>query len=500
MNITSLKLQNFRSFESFDAIQFSNINVLVGANNSGKSTILKAIHLLQTGGNTDIYADIRKGANYSIIELGVDNIKNASGWPTGLNGQGIAILQLQASVGPNFNISMQNGNTAASGQVTNAEPHNLVVPFFSKRKTVSFSEEVKSQYSNIIETSMAFLAARLSRISNPTFPKYEFYKKACEEILGFVVTSIPSTNGQRPGAYMPNLEPLYIDQMGEGVANIVFLLANLAVSENKIFLIEELENDLHPKALKALLDLIIESAKTNQFFISTHSNIVVRHLAAEAESKLFNITVEENSNPPKARIAEVERTVEARLGVLRDLGYSFSDFELWDGWLILEESSAERIIRDYLIPWFAPKLSRVRTLAVGGISKVESTFEDFHRLVRFTHLEEAYKNKAWVLVDGDEPGKEIIEKLQNNYKSWDGSRFQCFNYSQFEHYYPEFFAAEINSTLEIADKKNKRDAKDKLLIDVRAWLDEDKQRGKAALKESAKEVIAHLKEIEKALT
>lgn len=256
---------------------------------------------------------------------------------------------------------------------------------------------------------------------------------------------------------------------------------------------------MHPKALKALLDLIIESSKTNQFFISTHSNIVVRHLAADVGSKLFNITIEENSNPPKALIIEVEPTVEARLGVLRDLGYAFSDFELWDGWLILEESSAERIIRDYLIPWFAPKLSRVRTLAVGGISQVESTFEDFHRLVRFTHLEEAYKNKAWILVDGDASGKEIVEKLLTRYKSWDSGRFQCFSNAQFEHYYPESFADKVKATLEIVDKKARKESKLQLLNDVRAWLDEDKQRGKAALQVSAKEVIMHLKNIEKTL-
>lgn len=343
------------------------------------------------------------------------------------------------------------------------------------------------------------LAARLSRVSNSAFPKYEYFRKACEEILGFVVTSIPSDGGHRPGTYLPNQERLFIDQMGEGVANIVFFLSNLAAAENKIFLIVELENDLHPRALKALLDLIIESGKTNQFFISTHSNIVVRHLAAEPESKLFNITIEENSNPPKAKIAEVERTPEARLSVLRDLGYSFSDFELWDGWLILEESSAERIIRDYLIPWFVPKLSRVRTLAVGGISKVEATFEDFHRLVRFTHLEDAYKNKAWVLVDGDESGKEIVEKLKTSYKSWDASRFQCFDNAQFENYYPEPFADKVQSVLAIEDRKSKKESKLKLLNDVKTWLDEDKQRGKAALQISAKEIITHLKVIEKTM-
>lgn len=498
MNITYLKLFDYRSFEGTNPIIFDQINILIGANNSGKSTVLKAIHLLQTGG-TDIYADIRKGADYSTIELGVDNVKNVSSWPRDFSGHGVAQLLLTANTVPAFSVSMQNGNHISVSQVTNTEPHNLIVPFFSKRKTVSYNEDVRSQYSYIVDSSMHNLAARLSRVSNPSFPKYEFYKKACEEILGFVVSSIPSDNGQRPGAYMPNLERLYIDQMGEGVANIVFLLSNLAVSENKIFLIEELENDLHPKALKALLNLIIESAKTNQFFISTHSNIVVRHLAAEPESKLFNITIEDNSNPPKASVAEVERTPEARLSVLRDLGYSFSDFELWDGWLILEESSAERIIRDYLIPWFAPKLSRIRTLAVGGTSKVEPTFEDFLRLVRFTHLEEAYKNKAWVFVDGDESGKEIIVRLKTSYKSWDASRFQCFDNAQFENYYPEFFIDQVQSVLAIEDRKSKKEAKLKLLNDVKAWLDEDKSRGKEALKESAKEIITHLKNIEKTL-
>lgn len=497
MHITYLKLQDFRSFESTNPIVLDKINILVGANNSGKSTILKAIHLLQTGGS-DVYADIRKGANNSMIEFGLDNIEHHK-YFHGHSGHAKAYLQLNSNSSLSLQFSNQDGNNFSLSQVPNIEPDNLLIPFFSKRKTVSYIEDVRKQYSFSVESSMQNLAARLSRVSNPAFPKYEFYKKACIEILGFIVTSIPSDNGQRPGAYLPNLEPLYIDQMGEGVANIVFLLSNLAVSENKIFLIEELENDLHPKALKALLDLIIESAKTNQFFISTHSNIVVRHLAAEECSKLFNIAIEENSNPPKAKIAEVERTPEARLSVLRDLGYSFSDFELWDGWLILEESSAERIIRDYLTPWFAPKLSRVRTLAVGGISKVEATFEDFHRLVRFTHLEEAYRSKAWVLVDGDDLGKGIVKKLKDQYKTWEVDRFQCFENTQFEHYYPKFFDEKVEATLKIQDKQEKRIAKKQLLDSVIVWLDEDKPRGKAALKESANEIILHLKSIEKSI-
>ncbi|WP_225031354.1 Nif11-like leader peptide family natural product precursor [Paraburkholderia sp. XV] len=55
-------------------------------------------------------------------------------------------------------------------------------------------------------------------------------------------------------------------------------------------------------------------------------------------SKLFNIEADRGELPPKARISEVAQTPEARLAILRDLGYTFSDFDLWNDWLILEDS------------------------------------------------------------------------------------------------------------------------------------------------------------------
>ena len=53
------------------------------------------------------------------------------------------------------------------------------------------------------------------------------------------------------------------------------MLAEITLAKNKLFLIEEPENDLHPKALKALLELILESSASNQFVISTHSNTLI---------------------------------------------------------------------------------------------------------------------------------------------------------------------------------------------------------------------------------
>lgn len=502
MKVTSLELSNFRSFERLEPTEFSQINVLVGPNNSGKTSILRALHLLQKGGY-NVFPEVRVNSSSATVIIKISENTKSNFLGVGGYGQGAVTININSGNRSSGTISFQYLSDVVGAlkvePIENLDPHHFIVPYLSRRKASYYQEDVKQEHALRVNTDMQYLAAKLSRLANPGFPEYERYSNTCKAILGFVVTAIPSTNGQRPGVYLPDRQTIPIDQMGEGVPNVVALLADLALSKGKLFLIEEPENDLHPQALKALLDLIIESAQWNQFVISTHSNIVVRYLASLENSKLFSVTSEAGRLPPVASIREVEPTVEARLEVLRDLGYSFSDFDLWDGWLILEESSAERIIRDYLIPWFAPKLSRIRTIATGGVDEVEPTFADYNRLVRFTHLEEAYRNSVWVRVDGDHAGSRILNKLKEKYPSWGDDGFKCFSKEQFEYYYPAEFQERAKDVLSITDKQKRRENKRILLNDVRAWLDADKERGIKALEESAIDVILELRDIEKKL-
>jgi hypothetical protein len=280
------------------------------------------------------------------------------------------------------------------------------------------------------------------------------------------------------------------------VPNIIQLLASLATSTNKLFLIEEPENDLHPTALKALLDLMIASSRSNQFVVSTHSNIVVRHLCGVADSRLLKVHSPPGVLPPNSVIEAVPATPEARISVLRELGYVFSDFDLWDGWIILEEASAERIIRDYLIPMFAPRLARVRTISAGGVDRVKPLLDDFLRLVIFTHLQPAYIGKTWVRVDGDDHGRSVVSTLRAKYPDWDADRFQTFASGQFERYYPKTFRSEVVRVLAIVDKSDQRKAKRELLLQVLAWLNSDLERARRALQVSASPVIEDLRSIE----
>ena len=502
MRVTSISMSMFRSFDTLLKMDLNVINVLVGPNNSGKSTILRALYLMQDGAAPSL-ADIRAGATKSTIEIRFDESVSWSGANQRIEE---ILIAIEGDVrNPRASIISVEGLAEHGIRIGNGigprpayEPEHFVVPFLAKRKVVGYSEDVRGSNSISIHPNMSLLSAKLARVANPAFPEYERYTEACKRILGFVVSAVPSDGGMRPGVYLPDKSRLYIDQMGEGVANIVGLLADLTLFEDKLFLIEEPENDLHPAALKVLLELIVDRSRFNQFIVSTHSNIVLRHLGGEEGSTVYRVTADVGL-PTTSKVSLVGNEPRERLQVLRELGYSFSDMDLWDGWLILEESSAERIIRDYLIPWFAPKLSRIRTLAAGGVSEIEPTFNDFHRLVRFSHLEDAYRAATWVRVDGDEVGNGIVERLRQRYSTWDRDRFGVFSEPQFERYYPEPFQGRVAEVMQIPDKARRREEKRKLLEDVRTWIDSNIEAAKEALARSARDVISDLKTMEAAL-
>ncbi len=493
MRVVSIELENFRSFVSLPALALGTINVLTGHNNTGKSSIIAALYLLQQESETGS-ANIRNGQTTARVSVGFKDVYGVTSWGDfGNCGNAVATLNLQRNAGLPLPIRLQaHQGHATVAHFPKMEPDHLVVPFFSKRKTGQYVEDVRKQHALQIASDMTFLSARLSRLSNPGFPGHDRYSEYCKKILGFPVYTVPSENGQKAGIYLDDGSAISIESMGEGVANIASLLASLITSKDKLFLIEEPENDLHPGALRELLELIVESAKHNQFVVSTHSNIVVQYLAGAPDSKLFNVKTKFGELPPVASVEEVPPTPAARINALRDLGYTLADFELWEGWLILEESSAERIIRDFIIPWFFPRLSCLRTLSANGVDGVPATFNDLHRVLKFSHLTPIYQARTWVVVDGDEAGNKVVEKLRQTFPSWSEDRFRTLERRNFEDYYPAPFREKVQASLAESNKDAKREAKRRLLLEVVDWLKEDPERGQAALEVSAAEILGYL--------
>jgi len=497
MKIKSINLINIKCFERLELDLSEKINVFIGANNSGKSTILKSLLELQYQ-NSLMLHDVRKGKAGATI-----NIQ--------LTGNTVYYVK---QIATNFQKSFQSdknivettflygGEVIKRDSIRAIEPDNYIYPHLSNRKASPYNEQINLSNSTAVQGTLVNLYPKIDRISNPEFmPAHQVYKDACNNIMGFMVSAIPSQNGKKGGYIIKNQTEIPMDTMGEGVYHLTGLIADLAVAENKLFLIEEPENDLHPQALKKLLDLIINKSDTNQFVITTHSNIVMRHLGKIKTTNIFKVRQTFNERIPTSTCESIKEP-EQRREALEELGYEIFDYEMWEGWIFFEESSAERIVRDFIIPEFFPGLrNKIRTYSSRTVSEVEKKFEYFNDLFVFLHLSPVYKNRAWVILDNGDNEKAIIDKMKSIYvsKGWDERCFIQFSQHDFESYYPEYFQEKVKEILAIVEKQKKRKMKKQLLDEVLVWINKDKERARSEFAISAQNVIEVLRGIEDSL-
>lgn len=495
MRIISTSLSNIRGFIGNASLGFSEkINIIVGPNNSGKSTILNSILSLQKRTLSEL--DLTIFETSGSIQHHFDGRLPQLGYNSGT-----ITANIHRGSGFNWSVSSTNGQNSFT-LLPDAEPGNAIYPYSSKRKVGDFSEDIRVSHSNSVTGNLQHLYAKIDRLNNPDFPAHNEYKSACINILGFHISTINSANGKKAVYILTNFDYIPIESMGEGVSNLLGLIVDLCVAKDKIFIIEELENDIHPKALKALLELIELKSENNQFFISTHSNIVTKHLGSIDSAKVFRVSMHFDSDTrlPVSEVREVNNTPSARMRVLEELGYEPFDFGHWKAWLILEESSAEELIRDFLIPKFIPKLKdKLRTYSARAVGEIKSKFRDFNNLFVFVHLEEIYKNKAWVIADAGDQEEKIISELREMYskRGWNNDNFLQFSEHNFENYYPDSFREQVDEILKIEDKNLRRDRKSELLRNLKQWISDNPELAKEEFAISAKDVIDILKTISK---
>lgn len=537
MYIRSLYLKNIRSYGNQEIELSKGINLLVGANNAGKSTIIKALYKLQRG-NSLGKEDIRKTTKRGEIairfeEMGEDDIPlfrvgrempKLETVPEG--GKIVVQYELKADkeqndqaflYDPNGKDSVFHGVGISGKNEAGAEvslivfsglpdmenEKNFIYPFFAKRKRHYYHHSRGTEATYQVHEDLSNLASKIQKVTSPSFQYADEYNRLCEKILGFKIGVIPGEQQEdRIGIYVGDSFTIPLESMGEGVMNVLGLLVILLTENNKLFLIEELENDLHPAALKELLQLIIAKAGSNQFIISTHSNIVVKYLGSVPGSFMHHVVwkpyeLGSGVKVPSSTIQLVLNTAVARMEMLQNLGYDLFDFGTYSGFLILEESSAEQIIREFLMPHFTPSLvNRLRTIASQGADDLPPKFQDLHRLFLFVHSDPIYKHRAWAVADGDPIGIKIIKELKKSFRSWPSEHFVTFSQPAFEHYYPERFRREVCDVLGIKNKRERKQAKGDLLRNVLNWARTNPKDAKPAFEKSAAEVIQLLKRIE----
>jgi predicted ATPase len=504
MYVHSFRVQNLKSFEDSGWLELSPINLLVGRNNAGKSALLRALYGLQAGSQplpTDRRAGSSAPARLEVV-LAEPDLTFFGGSSIGAEAQ--EGLRNRAHVGMKlapgnqpFVILGDGRELSEIAQIGSTEPDNLIYPFLSHRKQPTYRQTLGGggHQPRVVQPTLQNLTSKVSRMSE-THPNYAYFREVCMELFEFVPGVVDVEQQHTVGRWISDSESIPVEAMGDGVAMALGLVLTLAGAKNRLFLIEEPENDLHPAALKALLGLILRAARSNQFVISTHSNVVTTYLGAEPTTSLFQVSTDRGAAIPTSTVRMVDRTVEARTQVLQDLGYALSDSDLYEGWLIVEEATAEAFVRQLLVPWFAPKLSRVRTVSGAGVDRTKLVVDDFVRVFLYAHLEDRYRGRAWVMVDGDDAGRRVITELRAAYPDWPDNHFVALSKPDIEGYYPERFADAARNALATTGWEARRTAKNALFQTVRTWAEANPEAARGELAESAEDLIAVLHRIE----
>lgn len=502
MKIHDLRLFGIRCFEDSGDIQFDpKFNVLVGKNNAGKSTILKAILGLQ--GFPFNHVDVRPGhltnsfISCHLNEIVQNDIMHIGKAP---DLRSMRVTTVYYGNAPNYGDAQHHQNGVGQPLFPATRPHHVIVPFLAKRKATAFSHDISLGNQSAINGTLSLLYSRIDLLATKGHPDHDRFSQAVIDIIGIPITTKASNSGKEAGYYFDRNNFVTLENKGDGVTEMAALIVELCTEQNKIFVLEEPETNLHPKGLKALLGMVRAASESNQFFIATHSNVVVRELSDGDNGKIFRVYRNGEHHTSPSKVEEVEKSPQGHLELLRELGYEFADFELHDGWFFLEESSAERIIQDILIPIFVPQLGgRLRTFSSGGVDALEPSVADFQSLMVFIHLQPVYKGRLWVRADGDASGIETVKKMRTSFPHLSEEAFSTFKKEQFEYFYPSQFQERARAVLAIDDKHSKRQQKLELLVTVLEWTKANPAEAKSAWAVSAEKPIKLLQVIEAVL-
>ena len=138
MAIDRLKIHNFKCFKDFDLQLNTGLNILVGNNDSGKSTILEAIHLALTGlyGGRNVRNELSQYLfNKEVVKEYVNSVKD--GKPIDLPNMFIEIY-FSGSIDPNFE---GNGNTEGLNSVEGIR----FEAYYDDKYAVEYSKAVASK-------------------------------------------------------------------------------------------------------------------------------------------------------------------------------------------------------------------------------------------------------------------------------------------------------------------------------------------------------------------
>lgn len=453
----SIKIKNYKCFgkepQGFERI--CPINVIIGKNNSGKSSLIEVIQFL----GTRVRENYIQGIEITHMLEDKELIKV---FPTNTSGGAIPSSYPthysfgQTLIGNRFTYTF-NYDLRKTAVSMSPKPPQIVEPYFSKLaevvsvpmkdkifKHVTAERDIVPELDSDSSSSFDWYSSLLkpngegatqliqSIIVRTDFDKRLIDKEFLNELNGIVGPDIEFRNifAQKRNStweiYFEDKNEVQIplSKMGSGIKTIMLVLLNLIVvhkiekkeKSKYLFAFEELENNLHPSLLRRLFAYISKYSQENQvyFFITTHSNIVIDFFGSDNNAQIIHVV-----NDGKSSTCKTVESVLHNKQILRDLDVRASDLLQSNG-IIWVEGPSDRVYINKWISLMAPELregEHYSILFYGGRLLSNMTF-DFHWLEEELIPLLKINLNAFVVIDRDgESVKAAVNKTKQRIQS-----------------------------------------------------------------------------------
>lgn len=341
--ITELEIKNFKGINEISLKGLSRFNVIIGKNDSGKSTILESIFAFKAAlvdpaqsfriilrnnfreqNARELWYNYQTSSDPT-VKLTIENIENKLSFHSDFTSQSIDV---------NFIIDGKTGHLKLNSFLNNVSSNNNIQPS-------TLHQPIRDAL-----YSMEFFDTTTGR-NTIMWEQTEKKLPLDKDDYDPLVTQLKLADymsGQRRLALNKNNVDFFIDGFGEGHRSGLGIFSIAKRIRNSVLLVEEIETHQHPSSLKKITDRLIQICKenNNQVFFTTHSPEVLRILSAEHECRFYHLGREADD----VSIYPIDHD---DLNMLRDIGWYVGNFLNYEKFVIVEGLIDQIVIRNAFV-------------------------------------------------------------------------------------------------------------------------------------------------------
>ncbi|MDD9807327.1 MAG: AAA family ATPase [Gammaproteobacteria bacterium] len=334
----SVKIENFRGIKSLEISDLARVNLFVGKNGCGKTSVLESVFLLIGISNPNLIVDRQNARGIGLLES--SDIRDF--FYNRHHEKGLVLSCVQARGGRNLeilplygNLKMRQAGVILPGGVQ-AGANPAMLPGNGDLENLSFGTGAAATGQTLVGLGYQFLpfvdggagqdkpyeaGVYLTKIGNPETTSFSesAYKESLKGVYlgktGYNSEFVDQMlNEKKKDLLLPSIQSLDdkitdirtgarglvsvdtgldsfipIGLLGDGVVRVLNIASGISAVPNGALMIDEIENGLHVTALEQVWEVVLDwSGKYNaQIFITTHSGDVINSLRRVLDENMF---------------------------------------------------------------------------------------------------------------------------------------------------------------------------------------------------------------------